>query len=126
MEGICKNCSIDFTYHPSQKKGIFCTNKCQGEYTVKKRFTKGTNFRQTMRKYLIENIEYRCEVCGINEWNGQKLTLQIDHIDGDRKNNELNNLRFICPNCHTQTKTWGASNISDDGRKRLITNKRNE
>jgi len=48
-----------------------------------------------------------CSACGISPtWNGQPLTLQINHRDGNRHNNELWNLEFLCPNCHTQTETY--------------------
>jgi hypothetical protein len=50
----------------------------------------------------------KCSKCGCgNTWNEKDLVLQIDHIDGDATNNVLENLRILCPNCHTQTTTWG-------------------
>ncbi|KKK68620.1 hypothetical protein LCGC14_2942230, partial [marine sediment metagenome] len=50
-----------------------------------------------------------CEVCGLNpEWNGKELRLQIDHKDGDILNNRPKNLRFLCPNCHSQTENYGS------------------
>tara|TARA_R110000868_G_scaffold176916_5_gene415003 strand:+ start:11985 stop:12440 length:456 start_codon:yes stop_codon:yes gene_type:complete len=62
-----------------------------------------------LRRSLIEiGVEYVCVECGNDEtWNGKNLTLQVDHIDGDNTNNDKNNLRFLCPNCHSQTDTWG-------------------
>jgi len=51
---------------------------------------------------------YRCEECGIDDkWNNKPLVLQIDHKDGNVTNNISGNLRFLCPNCHTQTPTYG-------------------
>ena len=61
---------------------------------------------------------YECDMCGISEWHGNKLSLDLDHIDGDTFNNDLNNLRFLCPNCHSQTPTYGVRNISEDGKRR--------
>ena len=53
-----------------------------------------------------------CQVCGIGyEYNEKFLQLQIDHIDGDNTNNNVENLRLLCPNCHSQTDTWGSGNI---------------
>lgn len=79
---------------PSNKE-IFCENSPFNTYRVKKRIIK-------------ENlIKYQCAICSNNgEWNQIKLVLQLDHIDGISNNNVLSNLRFLCPNCHSQTDTF--------------------
>lgn len=61
-----------------------------------------------LKKKLAEiGRPLRCELCGTgNQWNGKPLTLQIDHVDGNNKNCLLDNLRFLCPNCHSQTPTF--------------------
>jgi 5-methylcytosine-specific restriction endonuclease McrA len=66
-----------------------------------------------IKKYLYEyNLkEEKCEICGLgNEWNNKPIALQLDHIDGDNKNNLLENLRIVCPNCHSQTDTFSGKN----------------
>jgi hypothetical protein len=50
--------------------------------------------------------EARCEMCGLTEWRSVPIQLELDHIDGNRSNNSLSNLRMLCPNCHAQTETW--------------------
>lgn len=50
--------------------------------------------------------EYRCECCGITEWNGQPITLQLHHINGKHTDNRLENLQLLCPNCHSQTHNY--------------------
>jgi Zn finger protein HypA/HybF involved in hydrogenase expression len=60
-----------------------------------------------LRAGLLEN---RCEECGISEWLGRPLIIQIDHINGVRDDHRLENLRMLCPNCHSQTDTYGARN----------------
>ena len=73
-----------------------------------------------MREWLYEHLEQKCSLCGLGlVWNGKPLRLQIDHENGDKQDNRIENLRIICPNCHTQTHTWGVSNCSDEGRERM-------
>ncbi len=60
---------------------------------------------------LESGIAYECACCGQGpDWCGEKLTLQIDHIDGDWSNNQRENVRFLCPNCHSQTATYCTRN----------------
>lgn len=63
---------------------------------------------ETLRfNLLYSGRSYKCEKCGIEgEWREEPISLEIDHIDGDRYNNRLENLRFLCPNCHSQTDTF--------------------
>ncbi len=60
--------------------------------------------RRLLRAGLLEN---RCNACGIDDWLGERLTIQIDHINGVRGDYRLENLRMLCPNCHSQTDTYG-------------------
>ncbi len=66
-----------------------------------------------LRRAMIEfGIEFKCRKCGLPpEWQGEPLVLQIEHRDGDRTNNVPDNVEFLCPNCHTQTKTWGVPKV---------------
>lgn len=80
--------------------------------------------QQKRRRLLIEQ-ENKCAVCAVGEiWNGLPLKLQCDHIDGNRKNEVRENLRMICPNCHSQTPTFGSKNASPEGRLRMATSKK--
>jgi len=53
---------------------------------------------------------HRCEECGLTEWQGKPIPIELDHINGVHNDNRLNNLRILCPNCHAQTPTYCAKN----------------
>ena len=55
-------------------------------------------------------LENKCSVCGLCEWQNKPLNVELDHIDGDRTNHKLKNLRMLCPNCHSQTDTYRSKN----------------
>lgn len=54
--------------------------------------------------------EYKCEKCGLSEWLGQPIALEVHHRDGDRTNNTIENFQLLCPNCHAQTDSYRGKN----------------
>lgn len=61
-----------------------------------------------LKKRLVDDglLCNQCNICSISEWLGKNLVLHIDHINGDRQDNRIDNLRLLCPNCHSQTSTF--------------------
>ena len=66
-----------------------------------------------LRRRLIREglLEARCAICRLDSWREEPMPLELDHIDGDRFNNCLENLRLLCPNCHAQAPTYRGRNI---------------
>lgn len=70
-----------------------------------------TTIHYLKRRLLLEGfLEYKCYLCGLIEWNGKSITLQLDHINGARLDHRVENLRLLCPNCHSQTETFAGRN----------------
>jgi 5-methylcytosine-specific restriction endonuclease McrA len=70
------------------------------------------------RRILEENLlKYECACCGLkNIWNNKPIVLQLDHINGINNDHRIKNLRFLCPNCHTQQDTYAAKNRFNENR----------
>jgi len=68
--------------------------------------------RQTIKRSMLADADHRCQMdgCGITEWMGKPVPLELDHIDGSAGNNMPDNLRLICPNGHAQQPTSKGKN----------------
>lgn len=118
------NCNAGGNYKTIKKYvakyGIDCSHfkgrgwnaggKARNRLDIRKILQKGTDVKSNILKArLIQDgsLNNVCSVCGNNGlWIGKKLVLELDHVDGNRYNNELKNLRLLCPNCHSQTENF--------------------
>jgi hypothetical protein len=88
----------------------YCSLKCQHSFQQKLKFKlwdyTGEVSPRLAKKFLLITKGNSCFICGINEYNSKPIGLELDHIDGDWRNNSKDNLRLLCPNCHSQTDTY--------------------
>lgn len=111
----CKNPDCEVYIIDKHKK--YCSPQCCYDHRRAKKYKaiefKEINSRKSVKKYLIDKHNF-CKSCGIGpEYNGQPLTLELEHIDGDSSNNSLDNVCLLCPNCHSQTDTYRAKNTGN-------------
>jgi hypothetical protein len=83
------------------------THDCK-KYSDSDVYCANSKIRSIRIRALNDKImDYKCKKCNIiNDWNNEPLTLELDHINGDRYDNRKENLRWLCPNCHSQTETF--------------------
>ena len=115
LKNKCNKNNIDYSHFKgrgwSKDKVIHNTIKIP-LFTI---LVENSNYLGTSRikKRLIKEglKEDKCEICGISEWQGKPLSLQLHHINGVNNDHRIENLQILCPNCHTQTDNYGSKNI---------------
>lgn len=101
---LCQKLSLQMSRGGGAKKTVPLSEILDGLHP---HFQTGKLKRKLLRESVFENA---CSICGLSEWRGHKLIMQLDHIDGDSSNHVLRNLRLLCPNCHSQTDTFCGRN----------------
>ena len=108
---------IDISHFTGQKWHESPNQKPQQgieKYNLEEIFVKNSPVTQKVLRGYVERhkvLEYKCVNCGCDgHWQNGIISLELDHIDGDNTNNELTNLRYLCPNCHALTETYRGRN----------------
>lgn len=114
----CLGCGELFGFRGYSDYHKYCSNKCQGKHSSELTYQKKHKLflegmckqRSWIYKFLVNRDGDMCAVCNITEWNKKPIRLWVDHIDGNATNNQPDNFRLICPNCDSQSETFGAKN----------------
>lgn len=105
---MLKRLNVDTSHFTQKGKAATRPRLTAAEILRRKPAAEGRTKPELLRRALHEiDRPYLCASCGCDgTWIGRRLTLHVDHIDGDMTNIEPDNLRFLCPNCHSTTDTF--------------------
>ena len=99
---------------PRWERGLSLAQKIEKELVpLESMLIENSTYNQhSLRKRLIDEgvLEYKCNRCGLVEWDGIILALELHHKNGVKRDNRIENLEFLCPNCHSITPTWKGKN----------------
>lgn len=117
----CIFCGADFL--PWSNSAKYCSSKCMGDEHKLATWEKwkagiAPISDTTKRRILLEFMPHQCQSCNASHWMGKPIPLEMHHKDGDYKNNKLQNILLICPNCHALTPTYKAKNKGHGRRDR--------
>lgn len=99
-----------FTFEKQYKEGLSNFKYIPAsEYIGTNKFIQSSKLKDKLIKEGIK--ENKCESCGITEWMGKVITLQLHHINGNHSDNRLENLQILCPNCHSLTENYCGNSI---------------
>jgi len=114
----CLMCNIEI-----RGSNIYCSSICHKSHKWKvseQEIERGVQRSpRIMKKYLINKFGYKCWSCNLDKWLDKPITLEIEHVDGNSGNNNLSNLKILCPNCHSFTDTYKAKNKGNGNKKRM-------
>jgi hypothetical protein len=128
IKNYIDNYGIDITHFESDELKIDKLKKLSKENKIDLNLIlveNSTYNRSSLKKRLIDEkiLEYKCEKClNSGEWLGEKITLQLDHKNGIFNDNRIENLRFLCPNCHSQTDTFAGKKMKKEKKQSINLN----
>ena len=112
-----KELNIDTSHFTGQGWNIGMKFNPHRVFTIKDALIKNSPCKSSssIKRLLLKNNlkEYKCEICGLTEWMGKQITLELHHINGDNMDNRLENLQLLCPNCHSMTDNFRGKNLQN-------------
>jgi Zn finger protein HypA/HybF involved in hydrogenase expression len=114
LRDIIKSRGLDLSKMESNRMNSKCGGRGCRKYNRDEILCENSKYhRKSLKEFIISNnvLEYKCSECSIiDTYNDKHIVLQLDHINGISDDNRIENLRWLCPNCHSQTETYAGRN----------------
>ena len=115
FQSYAKRMGLDTSHFVGRRSGRAKTSTDINELLVMNSDIRSSHLKTKLyANGLKKNV---CDICGIDSWMGNQITMELDHINGTNTDNRIENLRILCPNCHSQTDTWRGRNKNKNGTK---------